>query len=139
MNKLIITGITLATTLGLGIAIATPAFATSEHSNGQGSGPRYGYDQQIEAKSKILGITVDELKKQLESKNLEEIAKSKGLNEDELHSQIQSAAQKRWKDRGLSDSEIKNRTEAMQKRQTECNGTGSSISNGNRYSNHVNQ
>lgn len=126
--SLVVTGIAMA---GL---MVLPSFASAmgQNSNVNGNGSGYGYQQVIESKAKALGMTVEELRTQLETKTLLEIAQEKGISEDQLHEAMQKSAQERWTAKGLSQSEIDARMQRMQERQAsdhECDGTGSGVGN----------
>ncbi len=99
------------------VLVPTFAGAQSVTGNTKGNGGGYGYQQVIETKAKTLGMTEAELKTQLETKTLLEIAEEKGISEDQLHASMQKAAQQRWVYKGLTQAEIDSRMQNMQERQ----------------------
>jgi len=121
VKKLVIlsTGIVSLAAAGL---IALPSVTQAQGGNSNGGG--YGYQQSLETKAKVLGMTTDKLQEQLKTKTMLQIAKDKGISEDQLHQKLQAAAQERWKTRGLSQEQINTRLKNMEERQASCDGTG---------------
>jgi len=137
MNKIIIYGIGIATLTVAGIAIV-PNLANAQTSNAT-TRAGSGYQQMLQTKADLIGITKDELAKQLETKTLEQIAEEKGISEDQIHAAMQKAAEKRWADKGLTESEIAERLQNMKTRQAGDHETNST-SQGRGYGrNHTNQ
>lgn len=122
MKKILIlsTGVVSLAAAGL---ILAPNFVDAQAGNGNGNG--YGYQQSLTNKAKVLGMTTEQLQTQLKDKTLLEVAKDKGLTEDQFHEKMEQAAEARWKERGLSQSEIDSRKKAMEERQANCDGSGS--------------
>lgn len=114
MNKTILYGAGISTLMVLGFVLI-PNFASAQSVNANASS---GYQQMLETKAGILGITKDELIKQLETKTFEQITSEKNISEDKIHVSMQEAATKRWTEKGLSESEISERLERMKERQT---------------------
>ncbi|MFZ2125318.1 MAG: hypothetical protein WA087_00960 [Candidatus Saccharimonadales bacterium] len=131
MNKKLVIGSGVFTLATAGLMLI-PSFAGAQSTNANinGNGGRYGYTQSLTAKAESLGMTSDELKTELETKTLQQIADEKGVNIDKVHDAMQSAAQKRWADNGLSEEEVANRLQDMKDRQASCDGTGTGMGGG---------
>ncbi|MEI6237164.1 MAG: hypothetical protein WCP03_01005 [Candidatus Saccharibacteria bacterium] len=131
MKKLLILSTGVVSLAAAGLMIA-PSFVHAQSGNaninggGNGAGMGNGYQQSLTTKAKILGMTEDQLKTQLQSKTLIEIAKDKGISEDQWHGKMEVAAQARWKANGLTQAEIDARTKTMEEQQANCDGTGNS-------------
>jgi len=118
MNKIVMYSLGIASLAATGLMVV-PSFAQAQtaKNNTNGNGGGYGYQQVIETKAKTLGMTEAELKTQLETKTLLQVAEEKGISEDQLHESMQQAAQHRWADKGLTQAEIDSRMQNMQERQ----------------------
>lgn len=121
MNKTIMYGIGITTLAIAGIAIV-PNLASAQTTNANAGS---GYQQMLQTKAGLIGITKDELNKQLETKTLEQIAEEKGISEDQIHAAMQKVAEKRWADNGLSETEIAERLQNMKNRQSGNHDTNS--------------
>ena len=94
----------------------------------------------LQTKADLVGVTKDELSEQLKTKTLEQIAAEKGVSLDQIHEAMQKAAEKRWADRGLTESEIASRLQTMKDRQASDDHTANSANRGQgRANNHLNQ
>ena len=109
-------GIAGLATAGLAVmpSLASAQIATNEV---RGNGNGIGYQQMIQSKSKIFGITESELKTQLQTKTMLQIAEEKGISEDQFHAAMEKVARQRWADKGLTQSEIDSRLKNMKERQ----------------------
>ncbi|MEI7689458.1 MAG: hypothetical protein WCI79_00635 [Candidatus Saccharibacteria bacterium] len=116
MNKILTLGLGTAVVVAAGI-IAVPALAQGQKQGTNGNGGSYGYQQNIETKAKLIGITADELKTQLATKTMLQIAADKGISEDDFHASMQKSAQERWASKGLTQAEIDSRLQNMTERQ----------------------
>lgn len=113
------------TKLGLGMTgiavagiVAVPAFASAQgRVSTNGNSGAYGYQQTIKSKVEIFGLTETELKTQLETKTMLQIAQEKGISEDQFHAAMQKYAQERWASKGLTKTEIDSRLQNMKERQ----------------------
>gem|GEM_PF-1628831 len=83
-----------------------------------------GFGRGIETVAAKLGMTVDELRSQLGSKTMLEIAEEKGISQEQFHQMMIESAIQRWKDAGFSDKEIAERQKMIEERQQNCNGEG---------------
>ncbi len=122
MNKILLTGSVVLGLATAGLLIA-PSFANAQSGNSNGNG--YGYEQALESKAKILNMTTEQLRTQLETKTMLQVAEDNGLTESQWQTQLQTAAQERWQDRGLTQAEIDSRLQTMKERQANCDGDGS--------------
>ncbi len=122
MNKILLTGSVVLGLATAGLLIA-PNFANAQSGNSNGNG--YGYEQALESKAGILKMTTEQLRTQLETKTMLQVAEDNGLTESQWQTQLQTAAQQRWQDRGLSQTEIDSRLQTMKDRQANCDGDGS--------------
>ncbi len=94
MKKIIV-----AVAIGSLIAGTVAWYATGVYARGgrgQGlnswSGPRYGYTQMLEIRAQILGVTIEELQKQLDAgKSMGDIAKEKSPTPEEFHQKMLAA------------------------------------------------
>ena len=134
MNKILVLGGGVFTIAAAGLMLVpSMAQAQSGNVNINGNGGGYGYQQSLTSKAEVLGMTSDQLRTELESKTLLEVATEKGVSEDQLHTAMQTAAQKRWAANGLSQSEIDSRLKDMSERQANCDGTGNGNGGGQHY------
>lgn len=119
-------GVVGVATVGL-LAVA-PSFAGAQTAEtaryGQGKG--YGYTQMLETKAKLVNMSTDELKAQLETKTMLQVAEENGVSQEQLQEASKIAAQARWVERGFSEEEIQERLQSMEERQQdgECDGSG---------------
>jgi len=125
VKKILILSAGVVSLAAAGLMIA-PNFVQAQASNANvnGAGRGYGYQQSLATKAKALGMTEDQLKTQLQSKTLLEIAKDKGISESQWHEKMQTAAKARWEANGLTQAEIDVRLKTMKERQANCDGTG---------------
>lgn len=137
MNKILTLGLGTAVVVAAGI-IAIPAFAQAQRNGTNGNGGSYGYQQNITAKAGILGLTEDELKSQLETKTMIQIAADKGISEDDFHASMQKSAQERWASKGLTQAEMDSRLQNMKERQA-SDHEGNSANRGGMRNNRHNQ
>ena len=133
MNKVLTVGIAALAVAGVvGAASLSVAAMQGPHNgsgngrsfgiqkrDGSGSGNRQGGGRQaaMESKAQMLGMTVDELEKALETKTMSQIAKEKGMTEADFKAKMLDAAKARWEARGLSSEEINERLAEREKRQ----------------------
>ncbi len=122
MKKLLLTGSVILGLATAGLMVA-PSFANAQSGNSNGNG--YGYEQALESKAKILNMTAEQLRTQLETKTMLQVAEDSGLTTAQWQTQLQTAATQRWQDRGLTQAEIDSRLQTMQDRQANCDGDGS--------------
>ncbi len=137
MNKILTLGLGTAVVVAAGI-IAIPAFAQAQRNSTNGNGGSYGYHQNITTKAGILGLTEDELKSQLETKTMIQIAADKGISEDDFHASMQKSAQERWASKGLTQAEMDSRLQNMKERQA-SDHDGNSANRGGMRNNRHNQ
>jgi hypothetical protein len=125
MKKILALGSGVFTLAAAGLVLV-PGFAgaQSENGNANGNGERYGYQQTIETKAELFGMTADELKTQLQEKTMLQVAEENGVSMEKLRETVRANAQKRWEEKGLSDEEIKARQQSMEERQANCDGDG---------------
>ena len=127
MNKRIIVGASVLAAAAVfstaGVALATNQYGNHAQ-NGNGNGTGNGYSQQLQTKASTLKMTADQLREELKTKTLTQIAQEKQVSLDAVHQATQTAARARWQANGLSADEIKNRETAMADRQADCDGSG---------------
>ncbi len=126
MNKRTMYSIGIVTAAVAGLAIV-PSLASAQTMNNasHGNGGGIGYQQVMQTKAELLGMTKDELSVELQSKTLLQIAEEKGVSIDKLHETMGLAARQRWADRGLNQTEIDSRLKAMAERQAGDHETNS--------------
>lgn len=113
MNKTILYGIGISTIAIAGLA-TIPSFVNAESGitkNGS------GYQQMLQTKADLMGLSKEDLAKKLETKTFEQIAEEQNISEDQIHAAMQKAAEKRWSEKGLTKEEIAERLTKMQERQ----------------------
>jgi len=134
MKKIITYSLGIVGLIAAGLMIV-PSFVQAQGGNGNsnGNGGGYGYQQSIESKAKALGVSESELRTQLETKTLLQIAEEKGVSLDQLHTTMQQAAQARWEARGLTQAEIDSRLQNMKERQTAGHDINSVAGGGMRH------
>lgn len=121
MNKIVMYSIGAVSLAAIGFAVA-PSLVGAQSAvgnfmhNGNGSNGS-GYQQMIQTKAKLLGMTEAELTTQLQTKTMLQLAQEKGISEDQLHATMEAAARQRWADKGLTQAEIDVRLKNMAERQ----------------------
>lgn len=131
MKRILTYSLGVAGIATVGLLAVAPSFAGAQTAEvaryGQGKG--YGYTQMLETKAKLVNMSTEELKAQLETKTMLQIAEENGVSQEQLHEASKAAAQARWEERGFSEEEIQERTKAMEERQQdgECDGSGSGM------------
>ena len=135
MKKILTLGIGMAVVAAAGI-IAIPALAQGQKQGANGNGGSYGYRQNMTTKAGILGITEDELKSQLATKTMIQIAAEKGISEDQFHALMQKSAQERWASKGLTQAEMDSRLQNMKERQASDHEGNSANRGGMRNNRH---
>lgn len=140
MKKLLMYSLGIAGLATAGLAAAPSlAQAQSANSTARGNGGGYGYQQVMQTKAQLLGMTEDELRTQLQTKTMLQIAADKGISEDKLHATMQQAAQERWQAHGLTPAEIATRLQTMQERQSSDHDGDSAYRGGGMQHNRYNQ
>ncbi len=84
-----------------------------------------GFGRGIEAIAEKFGMTAEELRSQLGTKTILEIAEEKGYTEEQFHQMMLESAVQRWKDAGFTDEEIAERQNVLEERHQNCVGGGS--------------
>ena len=126
MNKIVMYSIGAVGIAAVGFAAAPNlvgalSAGNTMHNGGTGS----GYNQMIQTKAKLLGMTEVELTTQLHTKTMLQLAEEKGISEDQLHDAMEAGARQRWSEKGLSQSEIDARLKNMEERQAGDHETNS--------------
>lgn len=111
-----------------GAALMTTGAAFAANASNAGNG--YGYTSQLETKAQALNMTADQLREQLKTQTLYQIAADKGVSVDALQARVAEQARERWQAAGLTQEQIQERETAMAERQANCDGTGSMARNG---------
>lgn len=120
MNKLlvlVIASIAAIGTVGVGSLSASAlngaglgAQAGIQQHTGAGNGTASGWQTSLASRAAALNMTAEQLQKALETKTMSQIAVEQGISESEFEARMTAAAKARWEARGLSDSEIAQRT-----------------------------
>jgi hypothetical protein len=113
-----ITGLAVAGMAGLG------TYSVSAMSAGNGQANGNGAQTALASKATAVNLTADQLREQLETKTMLQVAEDQGLTLEQYQAKVRDAAQSRWEDRGLSAEEIATRTAEQTERQADCDGTG---------------
>jgi len=112
--------------------------AQGPNNNTQSNGGGYGYQQVMETKAETLDMTVDQLRTQLETKTLLQVAEEKGVSEEQLHLAIQESAEERQESRDCTQDQIENRLQNMEERQAANHDSDNSVG-GSMQRNRINQ
>ena len=130
MKKLLAFGIASLAAVGAVGAASVGVSALGGYGNGDHTGAGYGSGAQtsLEARAGALDMTADQLRDQLQTKTMSQIAVDQGLTEEQYQANMQTAAEARWQERGVSSEEIAERTAEREQRQAstdDCEfGTG---------------
>lgn len=120
MKKLLTIGFAVLAVAGIVGVSGLSASALNGQGNDAGTtaGSRQGngYQSSLESRAKVVGMSVEDLKKALEDRTMSQIAKEKGMTESDFRSKMVEAAKARWEARGLSKEEIDKRTAEREKR-----------------------
>lgn len=139
MKKLVMYSIGVAGIVAGGLAIVPNiAQAQTAGSLARGNGNGGGYQQMLQTKVTLFGMTEAQLTEQLQTKTMLQIAEEKGISEDQFHETMEASARTRWADKGLSQTEIDSRLERMEERQT-GDHESNSVSRGGMGQGHFNQ
>ncbi len=126
MKKIVTYSIGIASLAAAGLVIV-PSFANAQSAanTARGNGNGGGYQQMIETKAKLVGLTTSELETQLQTKTMLQVAEERGVSQDQLHQAMEASARARWADRGLSQEEIDSQLNDMAARQAGDHETNS--------------
>jgi len=128
MNRILTYSLGVAGIATVGLLAIAPSFAGAQavETARYGQGKGYGYTQMLETKAKLVNMSTDELKTQLETKTMLQVAEENGVSQEQLQEAAKTAAQARWAERGFSEEEVAERLQAMEERQQdgECDGSG---------------
>lgn len=134
MKKIVTLSVGVASLAALGLMVAPNLVnAKSGPNTGRTGGYGGGYEQMIQSKAEILKMTATELKTQLQTKTMLQIAQQQGVSEDQFHTAMEKVARQRWEDRGLTQAEIDSRLQRMKERQAGDHETNSANRGGMRY------
>lgn len=128
MNRILTYSLGVAGIATIGLLAAAPtSFVGAQVAENAhyGKGGGYGYTQMLETKAKLVNMSTEELKAQLETKTMLQVAEENGVSQEQLQEAAKTAAKARWEERGFSEEEIQERTKAMEERQQdgECDGS----------------
>lgn len=128
MNKLLSLGVATLAVAGVVGVGSLGVSALNGQGNGTGShnGARQGggYQASLESRAKIVNKTVDQLKKELETKTMSQIAVESGLSEETFRAKMAEASKARWEARGLSSEEIAKRVADREQRHASAEADG---------------
>ncbi|MHB8136203.1 MAG: hypothetical protein ACYDH1_18495 [Anaerolineaceae bacterium] len=124
MNKIVMYSIGMVGLAAVGFA-AAPSLAGAQSAVGTARGNGSGYQQMIQTKAELFGLTESELTTQLETNTMLQIAEEKGISEEQFHEAMEAAARQRWAEKGLTQSEIDARLKNMEERQAGDHETNS--------------
>ena len=123
MRKLLtfgIAGLAVAGLAGFGTYSASAMNAGYGQANGNGAGAQTA----LTSRATAVNLTADQLREQLQTKTMAQIAADQGLTLEQYQAKVREAAQARWEAHGLSAEEIATRTAEQAARQADCDGTG---------------
>lgn len=127
MKKLLTIGVASLAVAGVVGAVGANAYAVNGQADGtgekyaiqRGEGQGGGYQAALESKARVLGMSVEDLQKALETKTMSQIAVEKGITEEAFQAKMAEAAKARWEARGLSSQEIAQRIADREQRHNE--------------------
>lgn len=130
-------------TLGIaGLAVAGMAgsgtYSVSAMNAGYGQANGNGATAALTSRAAAVNLTADQLREQLQTKTMTQIAKDQGLTLEQYQAKVREAAQARWEAHGLSAEEIATRTAEQAARQADCDGTGTGAQQHAGYGQHRN-
>lgn len=123
MNKVITGSIIGITAIGA-LAVAPLSVGALTNTGRGGAYGANGSGNGLEIKAQAMDMTTEQLKEKLQTKTTSEIITEQGITTDQYQEKVRSASQERWKEMGLSEDEIKTRTQDQIERQAECDGMG---------------
>jgi hypothetical protein len=118
MKKFLIAALMIVGAGGL-VLLSSQAVDAFGARNFNGEKPPH-FEQMLEEKAEILGLTVDELKAKMETMTLREIAEEEGLDIEQFREAKKVQMLERWQEMGLTDEEIAERQQRMEDRQKSC-------------------
>lgn len=132
MKKTLISGLILTGFIVSSIALISGVSAADKFNRQDNSnfpGKTAGHERMLEVKADILGISLEDLKVELENKTLREVFEASDVTLEKLHQRMQDSAVARWQERGFTDEEIQERLEWQNAKRAEgagdCNANGS--------------
>lgn len=117
MKKALFVGLLAAGVVAGGILLARTV-AADDPPLGRSWFRGWGGGKGLEKKAEMLGMTVEELEAELETKTMVEIFEDQGIVPEELQAQMLEKARGRWQEMGLSEEEIAEREGRMEERRT---------------------
>jgi len=92
-------------------------------------GQRYGYTQMLETRAKVLGMTIDDLQKEIDAgKTIGDIVRRKGITSEEFHQKMLAAERERLENLVkaglLTQEQLERRMQLMKQNYAECNCDG---------------
>ena len=118
MKKGLFIGLLTAGMVAGGVLLTRTAVAEDSPLGPKPFGGRHfgGRGPMLEKKAEMLGMSIDELTEELETKTWVEIMEEQGMSWEDWQAQMREKAQKRWQEMGLSEEEIAAREEKMVQR-----------------------
>lgn len=125
MNKLVFAGAGVGLAMAGAVAYGTMGAnaLTAQAGAGYGHGQGQGQSQAWATKAQVLGMTEDQLRTELQTKTMLQIAEEKGITHEQLQEKMRASAQSRWTAAGLTQAQIEERTAQMEARQAAGDGT----------------
>lgn len=133
MKKLAIFSLAGASLAVAGLLLVPNLVSAQRNGFGDGTqaGAGYGYRQNLENKAQVLGLSVEDLQAQLQTKTLAQVIEEQGKTLEEFRAAMSELAEARWAEMGLSQEEIAERQAERAQRQAEhngeCDGTGGGL------------
>lgn len=122
MNKKLILSLTMTAIIAVAgfILVSNASAANLGFRNKTALPSRPGFEQMLEEKAELLGLTIDELKEALETKTLPELLEEKGITREDLQEKMRQRILERWRELGISEEEIQQRLEWQEQRREAC-------------------
>ena len=124
MLKIAVLSLASIATIGVIGITASNVYAQSSQGNkghakhngshiNQKNGEQYGKQKSLDSKAKVLGISADELKKELSAKSLDQIISEKGLSKDTFHEKMKQEVKARMESEGLNSERVQEKLNKM--------------------------
>lgn len=135
MNKVTLFASGTVITLGALVASSGLAFAANDNAPRMGNSNGNGYTQQLQVKADVLKLNVADLREQLKTRTMTQLATEKGVSMDAIHAATSKQAHMNWEAKDLTAEQVKERETTQAQRQADCDGTGTSEGGMHRHQN----
>ena len=113
-HKVTLASLAAAGVLGTAAVAASPVAEAHVPGGGHARGERF--EQMLANKAEFLGLTVDELKEELQTKTLRQIAEEQGITREDIIAHKRARLEEHWRNQGVSEEDIARRLERFDER-----------------------